>query len=56
MVADALATAAMVMGRDAFEKMRKEKFPEVSAYFVHQEGATFKTEKTDNFPLGTQKL
>ena len=50
MQADALATAAMVLGQSEFEKVLKAHYPNASAFFVHQNDQRFDTFKTANFP------
>ena len=50
MEADALATAAMVLGEPAFKKILEEAYPTSSAFFVHQKGETFELTHTPNFP------
>ena len=53
MQADALATAAMVLGEEAFKEVLKESYPNTSAFFVHQKGDSFDLSNTANFPKGS---
>jgi len=55
MQADALATAAMVLGQEVFEKSLIN-FPEVSALFVHQKGEQFDVTRTSNFPGSSGRI
>ncbi|MEE2901224.1 MAG: FAD:protein FMN transferase [Myxococcota bacterium] len=55
MQADALATAAMVLGQEAFEKSLVH-FPKVSALFVHQKGDQFDVTRTSNFPGSSDRI
>jgi FAD:protein FMN transferase len=50
MQADALATAAMVLGQTAFETVLKKSYPQASALFVHQRNGSFEVSKTSDFP------
>ena len=50
MQADALATAAMVLGEEAFKAVLKKNYPQTSAFFVHQKGNSFELSNTSNFP------
>ena len=49
MQADALATAAMVLGQEGFEKSLVH-FPKAAALFVNQKGEKFEVTRTSNFP------
>ena len=50
MIADGLATAAMVLGQTEFEKIRQEAYPEASAFYIHQRAGAFEQHKSANFP------
>lgn len=50
MLADGLATAAMVLGQQQFETIRQKTYPDVAAYYIHQKAGSFEQHKSANFP------